>query len=355
MRIDPRSNATRTVLSHARGIINQATDTALGQMFNGSAFSGESHAKVPRVQNYGMTGNPLAPTGDWAAEAHMTYNGGGRSHPIVHTVDDRRHRARGMNQGESFQHDDQGQGTLLQRVATHIIGGGYMGQEGAGGDPSSNFATLRHVMKMPQPGGIGGGSSLLDTAEVLTPSGFKNVAELRQGDAVISYSHTMKKNEIDSIRVAKSEVSKKKVTVVRFSDGGLLRSTSDHLVWVEDERYVSASRVAVGHSVRINETETRIVESVTTELPAKQPKVFSLGVTRNRNLYARESGSKVAVLVHNDSGGQSSGGGYDHSGGDSPTSEYATLNGSAETTGQKQIMHTVGQATQHRHERLPRN
>ena len=147
MRLSPKATAARTVLSHARGIVQGYGGQALGQMFNGSVFSGESHGGVPHVEPYGMTSSPLPPTGDMGAEAHMTYGSSGRSHPIIQCVADRRHRPTGLYPGESFQHDDQGQGTLITRTATHVIGGGYQGQDGAGGDPSKNYATLRHVMK----------------------------------------------------------------------------------------------------------------------------------------------------------------------------------------------------------------
>lgn len=197
MRSTGRMTTQRAMSMLARGLHEASDDLKMLQQFKGGGLFGEAFEKIERFQNYGMSAiphgpnqgngsggnggggggggggiNPLQDAG-WAAEHLIQFFGGNRSMPVVTAIDDRRHRPRGMEPGESFQYDDQGMGTLIRRAATFIIGGGYDNsgaRQGNGGSSAeSRFASLRHVIKQhpgfPQMGqqqqanGAGGGQS----------------------------------------------------------------------------------------------------------------------------------------------------------------------------------------------------
>ena len=158
-----------------RGLAGAADDSKMMQQMGMSGLAGEAMQQIERIHNYGFSSvhlpaneggeqggsDPLSAAG-WGAEHIMAFMGGNRSHGLSLGVDDRRHRPRGLQPGESFQYDDQGQGTYIKRGGTFMIGGGQNQQA---------FASVRHVTKQKQPfpqsggggsggsGGGGGGSS----------------------------------------------------------------------------------------------------------------------------------------------------------------------------------------------------
>lgn len=77
---------------------------------------GETIAGAERVQNYGLTSKPFPPTGEQAAEAVVLFVGGGRDHPLVVAVDDRRHRPTDLADGEVALYDDRGVRVHIQRA-----------------------------------------------------------------------------------------------------------------------------------------------------------------------------------------------------------------------------------------------
>lgn len=97
------------------------TDSRRMQEIEFEGLRGERKRGVERVQNYGYTSVPLPPTGDRGAEAVVLHSGGSYSHPIVLGVDDRRHRPRNMEAGESAQYDDQGHRVQIRRSGIELI------------------------------------------------------------------------------------------------------------------------------------------------------------------------------------------------------------------------------------------
>ncbi len=106
----------------ARAVVSMVKDTPRMQELQLEVFVGEILADAERFQNYGLTSVPLPPTGETAAEAVVLFVGGGRDHPLVIAVDDRRHRLKGLAPGEVSLYDDQGAKVHLLRgqlLVTH--------------------------------------------------------------------------------------------------------------------------------------------------------------------------------------------------------------------------------------------
>ncbi len=100
----------------ARAVVNLVDDSKRMQELQLQLLAGELIDGAERVQNYGLTSKPFPPSGDRAAEAVVLFVGGGRDHPLVVAVDDRRHRPKDLADGESTLYDDQGTRVHLQRA-----------------------------------------------------------------------------------------------------------------------------------------------------------------------------------------------------------------------------------------------
>ena len=68
-----------------------------------SLLEDELRDKVERVQDYGLTSNPLP-----GAEAITLFVGGNRDHGLIIKVDDRRYRLKGLKGGEVAMYTDEG-------------------------------------------------------------------------------------------------------------------------------------------------------------------------------------------------------------------------------------------------------
>lgn len=148
-RMDPASTSLRTYNSGgARSVIKEAHDDHNMQEVSGGFMKGESRKRIERPQNYGFTSAllPADKDGKKGPEAHISFVGGDRSHPIATVVDDRRHRPHGLEAGENAQYDDQGQMTLLARDGAYVMS-------------TKDQASLRHVEKQTQPRKQGGKQS----------------------------------------------------------------------------------------------------------------------------------------------------------------------------------------------------
>ena len=108
--------AARVRLMVGRAIVAAVNDGAQLQAVQVDMLADETHDDVERFQSYGHTSVPLA-----GAEAIVIFVGGLRSHGVVIAVDDRRHRPRGLQPGESALYDDQGQQLTIGRDAITIV------------------------------------------------------------------------------------------------------------------------------------------------------------------------------------------------------------------------------------------
>lgn len=108
--------AKRAYLGASRATIGKVSDGKKMQEVDLDITSDETRSGVERPQNYGFSSVPLAPSSNGeAAEAIIVGMGGSRSHPVVVAIDDRRHRPKDLQGGESIQYDDQGQKVHLTR------------------------------------------------------------------------------------------------------------------------------------------------------------------------------------------------------------------------------------------------
>lgn len=123
-RTDPRSAAIRSYSGVARATISKILDDPNMQTLDAGFLKDEARKGIERFQNYGFSSVPMGPDKDGkeGPEAIVTFQGGNRSNPIITGVDDRRHRPRGLKEGENAQYDHQGQMTYLAKDGTYIIG-----------------------------------------------------------------------------------------------------------------------------------------------------------------------------------------------------------------------------------------
>jgi hypothetical protein len=160
--------------------LNKANSNPMMQEMNFDGMAKEGRKIVEQMQSFGMSATPL-PRDEQdgqgglgsmlsnikgkAAEGIALFLGGQRNHPVVIGVDDRRHRPMGLKPGESFQYDQQGQGTLIRAAATFIMSldddgsgqapGGKMlrdadGRETGKSEKKERFVSVRHVVKKKQ-------------------------------------------------------------------------------------------------------------------------------------------------------------------------------------------------------------
>ena len=92
----------RVQLTVSRAIVRLINDATVLQTLQVEALRGETLDGVERLQNYGFSSHPLA-----GAQAVLLALGGNRQHSIVIAVDDRRHRATDLDEGEVQVYTDQ--------------------------------------------------------------------------------------------------------------------------------------------------------------------------------------------------------------------------------------------------------
>ena len=91
----------------ARTIIDKADDSKLMQEMGGNFMKGETRQKVESPQNYGFTSVVMdADKGQdgqisGSAEGFISFMGGNRSFPVCTVMDDRRHRLKGLDKGDT--------------------------------------------------------------------------------------------------------------------------------------------------------------------------------------------------------------------------------------------------------------
>ncbi len=106
--LDPIRLKIRLIVSRA---VVRAVDDAGGlQIIQVTGLPGEVLDGVEHFQNYGFTSVPLP-----GAEMILGFVGGYRSHGVGLVVDDRRHRKKGMQPGETAQFSDEGDSIHLKR------------------------------------------------------------------------------------------------------------------------------------------------------------------------------------------------------------------------------------------------
>jgi prophage tail gpP-like protein/phage gp45-like len=90
----------------ARGVVGAVDDTKLMQEVTGHFLKGEKRSGIEAPQNYGFTSVNMPPDMDGtgnitgSAEHFTSFIGGSRSFPVAGIIDDRRHRLKGLDQGD---------------------------------------------------------------------------------------------------------------------------------------------------------------------------------------------------------------------------------------------------------------
>jgi phage gp45-like len=115
-----RDTAFRSHYVSSRGTLVKADDDKKMQEVTITARFGEQFKSVEHWHPYGFSTVPLPPKEgeDGQAETLIMYMGSNRSHPVVASIADRRHRPKNMQAGEVQLHDDQKQKFHHQRDAS---------------------------------------------------------------------------------------------------------------------------------------------------------------------------------------------------------------------------------------------
>lgn len=106
--LDPIRNKIRLMVS--RSVLTRILDTAGIQVIQIKGLPGEALDGIERFQNYGFTSVPLS-----GSESIIVFVGGSRSHGVAIANDDRRHRKKNLQPGESAQYSDEGDFIHLKR------------------------------------------------------------------------------------------------------------------------------------------------------------------------------------------------------------------------------------------------
>jgi phage gp45-like len=120
-RATPNTTSLRT---HTAGgaratVANMENDTALMQACTADFSANETRSAIEAAQNYGFTSHNHSRDDSGSAETFVNFMGGGRGFPTAGPCDDRRHRLRGLDEGDTAIH--RGKDDDMQ---THFAGDG---------------------------------------------------------------------------------------------------------------------------------------------------------------------------------------------------------------------------------------
>jgi phage baseplate assembly protein V len=94
----------------ARGIVQMVDDGSKMQTTQIGLLDGEIFDGAERAQQYGFSSHPLP-----GAECFVVFCGSAREHPVIVSVDDRRHRQRDSKPGEVVIYTDEGDSIHFKR------------------------------------------------------------------------------------------------------------------------------------------------------------------------------------------------------------------------------------------------
>jgi len=140
----------------ARGTIEKMlTSTLLNSVQKGTIMGGESmRVGLEHFEPFGITSAIVSKNKLGVAEVVMNFISGSRGHSIASVIADRRYRFLGLQEGETAQHDDIGQTTIMRRTGAYVVslnGVGNSSTDVPGADNDKRMASLRHVVKQKQP------------------------------------------------------------------------------------------------------------------------------------------------------------------------------------------------------------
>jgi hypothetical protein len=133
----------------ARGVIGAVDDSKLMQEVTAHFMAGERRSRVEAPQNYGFTSVNMPPDMDaggnitGSAEHFSSFIGGSRSFPVAGVIDDRRHRLKGLQQGDVAMFR-----TAQDQLQLHLTQGG-----GFWTGPNTKKLRLQLIQPQQQQGG----------------------------------------------------------------------------------------------------------------------------------------------------------------------------------------------------------
>ena len=171
-------------------------------------------------------------------------------------------------------------GMAIALGITNKFGGGYISKA------AEKFAdSLKKFVKS-----IGCNSFAADTL-ITTASGLLEIQSIQIGDKVLTYNEATGEREYNKVIHVISSVKLKETLSIELSNGGVIKATPGHLIYVEGS-WVAAEDILPGqslYSLGESVTVTKVVASV------DKVKVYNLTVEGNHNYFVGKDG----VLVHN--------------------------------------------------------
>jgi phage baseplate assembly protein V len=155
-----RPLSLRIANSIARAVVQLVDDEKKLQLVQLGVLVGEDIDDCERFGEYGFFSVPLA-----GAEAVVLFPNGDRGHPLIVAIDDRRHRPRGGQGGESGLYTDEGDEIRLARGRIIVLTAGTeirLGSDAASIPPalSTELAALKAAIAGWVPSAGDGGASL---------------------------------------------------------------------------------------------------------------------------------------------------------------------------------------------------
>jgi phage gp45-like len=104
-RATPSNTSFRSyVAGGARTTVSKMDDSKLMQEATANFMKGETRSAIESPQNYGFTSANFGEDDSGSAESAVHFMGGNRSFPVMGPVDDRRHRLKGLGEGDTAMH-----------------------------------------------------------------------------------------------------------------------------------------------------------------------------------------------------------------------------------------------------------
>ena len=153
-------------------------------------------------------------------------------------------------------------------------------------------------------GGGGGGGCFPAGTKISTPSGMKNIEDLKEGDEIFSFNKD-KEIQIDIIEKV-FEHENNKILKITLWDGSIIRATGNHWFFNEYNRFTPLENFKVGDVLIHKSGDVMPIEKIEED---GSEKVYNFHVLTNHTYIAND------ILVHNGGGGKGGGGGKAAQGG----------------------------------------
>jgi len=117
----------------------------------------------------------------------------------------------------------------------------------------------------------------------------KNIEDIVVGDRLMTYNESTRTVEMDEVTEVSSMMADEIVTIT-FSDGVVIKATSNHSFYHLPKKWVQAGNLVTGDFI-VSYSKVKLIDSV--EREKKLEKVYDVSMKNNHNFFAE------GVLVHN--------------------------------------------------------